>query len=355
MAKDLSKKVIRNYLDFLEEGLPTSPTAVNGFYKLPKEFRDIVKTNKFSKEILQKISDHMGYFLGILTSVKVNYYTEDNSRAKWTASSSGEVNTNYTSPSASGYYTSRGNEIFLIKRDKYDIKNILAVLAHEYTHHYLNQHGVRKENEEANEILTEIATAYLGLGQLLVDGYNPIVWTSNHYNYGAVSGYTTNTITLGYVTPATIKKAIILSVKRRQLDPDEAIKSFSDFGDRVSAFIKLLPYKIRIQSEKRKRKKFSKDNDFIKKHVEDVAVRYKKFISNFENASKTISPSLISPADGKKFVEIANELSLANFQNELGNIQNGITDINMGDKKKKVNKLSSQISEWEGLLDKYKK
>jgi len=50
---------------------------------------------------------------------------------------------------------------------------VLAILSHEITHHYLFYHQVYDINEFENEILTDVATIYLGLGKLVLNGcYN---------------------------------------------------------------------------------------------------------------------------------------------------------------------------------------
>lgn len=150
------------------------PTAVNSLYFLPAEFAKEVIRSNYSQASLQKISDHIGYYLGLFKSVKITFIEEftDN---RWVGTSDGVLVDGKNGSPVSGLYKIIGfdhGEILLIKKHKYELKHILAILAHEYTHNYLYHHGIRESEESENEILTELATAYLGLGHLLIPGYN---------------------------------------------------------------------------------------------------------------------------------------------------------------------------------------
>jgi len=366
MPINLSKKTIKENLQFLKSHLPSKPTAVNGFYKLPKEYefyKNLIDSN-LSQNALQKISDHMGYFLGILKSVRVTFI-EEITDPRWTVSSGGVVYTGNNNSNVSGLYRVMGfdhGEILLIKKNKYQLKHILAILAHEYTHHYLYQYNIRKNNVDENEILTEIAAAYLGIGQFLVNGYKPIVWMSDCYNYIFVSGHTTHTMTVGYVTPETIKKAIILSTKLRKWNPKEAVNSFSSILDKMIVFLKLWPYRSEIKRIKHEKEQGIIDNrikkgkiDIIKNGLNSVEEKYKKILSDFDKYSKTLNVSLIPAEDGKKFVELANEIALANFINEIKKCSKNLSsEENLDSTMKEIGNLNSCIVIWRKLLDKYK-
>lgn len=57
-----------------------------------------------------------------------------------------------------------------------------AILAHELTHHYLKNKGICCPDDGDNERLTDLATAYLGLGKLTLNGYAPITWTIQRFD-----------------------------------------------------------------------------------------------------------------------------------------------------------------------------
>lgn len=54
-----------------------------------------------------------------------------------------------------------------------------AILAHELTHHFLFNKGILDPDINENERLTDLATVYLGLGKLTLNGYEPFVWNIN--------------------------------------------------------------------------------------------------------------------------------------------------------------------------------
>lgn len=363
MPISLSKKRIQENLEFLKSHLPSKPTAIDGFYKLPKEFSNNVINSGFSQNSLQNISDHMGYFLGILKSVRVTF-VEETTDPRWTVSSGGDVYMDNNNLDVSGLYRVMGHdhsEILLIKKNRYQLKHLLAILAHEYTHHYLYQYNIRKKDQDENEILTEVATAYLGIGQFLVNGYKPIVWTSDYYNYVLVSGYTTHKMSIGYVTPETIKKAIILSAELRKWNPKEVVNSFSSILDKIIVYFRLWPYRSKIKRIKRNEEEIIIQDrvkqgkiDAMKKELISIEEKYKIISSHFDKHSKTLNLSLISAEDSKKFVELANEIALADFINEIEICSRNLaSEEDLGFTKKEIDKLNSRIVIWQKLLDKY--
>lgn len=64
------------------------------------------------------------------------------------------------------------NEYFIEINKKYedDYYSIGAILAHEIMHIFLSQKGIWLKDEYKNEVLTDIATIYFGLGLLILNG-----------------------------------------------------------------------------------------------------------------------------------------------------------------------------------------
>jgi hypothetical protein len=54
---------------------------------------------------------------------------------------------------------------------KYDYDLLVAILAHEVTHIFLYRAGIRYSDEKQNELLTDTAAAYLGLGAAILNGH----------------------------------------------------------------------------------------------------------------------------------------------------------------------------------------
>jgi len=71
-----------------------------------------------------------------------------------------------------------------------------AILAHELTHHFLELKGIRYPDIDENERLTDLTTAYIGLGKLTLNGYEPISWT-----HWTPQGRIEYTYQVGYLSP----------------------------------------------------------------------------------------------------------------------------------------------------------
>ena len=74
---------------------------------------------------------------------------------------------------AAGTYSSDGtNSLISIRVTPSSRPNILhSVLIHECMHYFLFRSGIRREERYENEILTDVATVYMGFYQYMFDGY----------------------------------------------------------------------------------------------------------------------------------------------------------------------------------------
>lgn len=88
--------------------------------------------------------------------------------------------TNNLSETPGSFSVSNGTEVIAInERYKNDPCSAVAVLSHEITHLYLmSRRGIFLTDEQENELLTDIATIYLGLGILVVNG---MIFRSNWF------------------------------------------------------------------------------------------------------------------------------------------------------------------------------
>lgn len=76
-------------------------------------------------------------------------------------------------PGVAGTYQNMyGQSIITIMRGKYKSANeILAVLVHECMHMYLNTVGIRYNDHDMNEYLTDVASIYMGFYNIMTNGY----------------------------------------------------------------------------------------------------------------------------------------------------------------------------------------
>jgi len=96
---------------------------------------------------------------------------------------------------------------------KYNYPNqLLAILVHEITHFYLiYEKKILIENEDENELLTELAACYLGMGFFLLSGYKSV--TKRVLNQDITS-------TIGYISNKVVYKAIISTAYLRKHNPE---------------------------------------------------------------------------------------------------------------------------------------
>lgn len=210
----VTRRLVDEKLDFLHRHPRTSrkPTA-EPVYQLPRTIRHGVIDSNFSQESLQKLSDNIGYFLGLLHSVKVTIGIESSEYMLANTATMDEAG-------RIGLYKVKGGaqrEIQLTKKFRFEFKHVVAILVHESMHNLLDNCGIRLEDMGQNEILTDVSTAYFGLGQLVIKGYQPIVWTSDHWSRGNEYGHTTHTYTIGYVPASLIGYAVYRSAIIRNL------------------------------------------------------------------------------------------------------------------------------------------
>ena len=206
---DKKLQVLRSRL----KGASKQPTAVVGLYRLPDHLREALEFGDYPQSVLQDISDHMGFFLGTLASVKVSIGIESSDHMIVDPSK-------VISADRVGLYrvkSSGRREIQLTKKFRFEPQHVLAILAHEATHNHLHQIGIREADEQENEILTDVAAAYLGLGGLLLKGYAPIEWTSDHWWTAEGSGHTKHTIQIGYLNCTALRYAIYRSAIVREM------------------------------------------------------------------------------------------------------------------------------------------
>lgn len=88
--------------------------------------------------------------------------------------------------------------VFLHERYRSDHRDIAAILAHEIAHVFLHRHGIWLPDTFENEVLTDTAAIYLGIGWPIL---NAIRELEEKADYGQQSQTRTTREKLGYLTP----------------------------------------------------------------------------------------------------------------------------------------------------------
>ena len=187
----IDKQKIKNTLEFLKKRLPKKCTKYN--YQLLNTFLTTeVKFGMTIQEKLQKVADSMREHLFIDEPIKI--ITIKNIEAgKFEMID--DLNCIYINENTSTQ----------------DFFQKIAILAHEMSHYYLiRKHGILKENEKENKLLTEINTVYCGFGLILFEGYKNIKTNRGKYTLNSK---------VGYINLDVIKETIIQTAYIRKQKP----------------------------------------------------------------------------------------------------------------------------------------
>lgn len=114
-----------------------------------------------------------------------------------------------------GLYTRQGNfcKIEVSPDALMDRNVLLAVLAHELTHHFLFTHNVVVSDTSENEVLTDIATAFIAMGKFAVNGCFTTIESYNRVM----------TMETGYIKQDCFVYAYFLTCKVHAVDEAEQL------------------------------------------------------------------------------------------------------------------------------------
>jgi len=162
---------------------------------------DIIKVQEAGK----KISQHLG--LPPLTFLIT--YTQQKSNV------GGNINLD------------NSNDVFIEidSKFRYDHEIALAVLAHEICHKYLHLNNLKLFPEIENEMLTDAATIYTGLGKLSLNGCEKT--TSSSSTSGNTTTTTTTTQKVGYMNRQQFAFVYRLVCEMRRVSQTEMMKGLS--------------------------------------------------------------------------------------------------------------------------------
>jgi hypothetical protein len=121
----------------------------------------------------------------------------------------------------------RGTDVFIeLDPDIIDYPEAtLAVLAHELSHKWLHQRQIRLDDPTENEILTDIASVFLGFGKYCLNG---CVCTSSSTSSAIGRTVTTHSVlTTGYICRQSFARAYLLMARRQGTPPSQLHRGLS--------------------------------------------------------------------------------------------------------------------------------
>lgn len=223
----LSDSGIKNEIKYLDDIINGKENLPNEKCKIPWGLKSKVKSQDYSQEIMQEISDAMAKFLNLKTSVHVKVVNEKlkNAPANYDSLRDAEKVGLYSINYSNGLRT-----IKIIKKAVFGIDNVIAILAHENVHNFMHEHSIEYENTLDNERLTDLCSVYVGFGDLLYSGYKDI-HISSKKEYDLFDTKILNTyMKIGYISLEHIQYAMYYTAIARN---DIQFASKLSFFDRM--------------------------------------------------------------------------------------------------------------------------
>jgi hypothetical protein len=321
--KDLSYSEIRTIIGELKTKLSSIPQSPDLFYNFPFLIKDFDKHIVYN---LQNIANNMCHYLGMFVLPQVLYIDErgDISGGKkgiFYCDTNGSIHTCIDERDYAGLYN---GSITIVNKKGYTFKNLLGILAHEITHHYLRQQNICMSTEAENEIFTDITAIYLGFGHILFQAYKIISYTTNWSkgNDGSSSWLDHQRI-IGYITTETILRTIAVSCENRNSNPKKVIEQLEDASDRFNISGKLFKYrtvllrrKILLFTSKIKKKINELNAIKIYASLESTQKKY-EYIKKIMSDGSKFKNKNISKDDGEFLVNLTNELYSMSLEEEI--------------------------------------
>jgi len=125
------------------------------------------------------------------------------------------------------------NDVFIEIDSKFrhDHEMALAILAHEICHKYLHINNLKLFPDIENEMLTDVATIYTGLGKLSLNGCERI--TSSSSTSGNITTTTTTTQKVGYMNREQFAFVYRLVCEMRSISKNEMMTGLSSEASSV--------------------------------------------------------------------------------------------------------------------------
>jgi len=334
--KDINHSKIDKYITYCENLITKGVLFIKDTYTPPIKI-------SFNKDSIERVADNMLEFLSLPKgSVKILiHYTCDDF---WNVRGGNffyhdptiKNKENETDKGPGYYYYAYGSdkrEIHLYDRCIYRPEHLLAILAHEITHHFMNLNSIEAPTQEENEILTDVLAIYLGFGKILSEGYAPFkrTWIGGD-RYEKIGYLTLNAVF--YVR---------------------------------NMYMNRIKFEKNIERKKKKIiQKYKKKINKLKKHLTSIKSLYKDNISLIETLLKKWQQTKIKPKDIGRVMKNINSNYLGEIDLEIQNINKKLEQMgNFGknhliiDKekykelKKRLNLLIKELNRRNSLLKKY--
>lgn len=319
---------IDDKIELLSSKLDGRLNLADPVYTAPKRLLKKAISKVFSTSAIQDLADNIIDFLGLKKGFKVYVLSKQ---------------TNHFGIGGSiGMYNIIGNyhqEINIIKEPMLKIKHYMAILAHEITHHFLYHYNIYLPDTKQNEMLTDIAGVYIGLGGVLYNGYKPITFITDYkHTFNQVS-YKKHIIKIGYLSSKDIQQTIVKVA---------IVKNVKEYLKYLNMINKL---KVWLHLRNKKTKTITQETQNIKqsRKVKDLKQLYIKLTKNLD-IIMVKKPVNINAHDSKIIVEIVNMLSSENYKQQIDKLEK---DMEKNKKSDQVDFLFKKFLHWNRVLERY--
>ena len=283
---NLNYSEVQKILNELHSKFSSSSISKQNYYIYPFEIRNSMIYDSNIVSTLQKVAENMCYFLGLFMIPRVIFIEEgldryNNLNRVFSCESDGTIRSFERERDYAGLFEG-SQKITIVNKKGYAIINLLGILAHEITHHFLYQHNIRKPTENENEIFTDITAAYLGFGHILYPAYKVISYNTDWKEKEDKSySYVTHERTIGYITPETIMKVVSITCEMKNWNPKDLVNNFESGYDRATIKSKLFKYRAKLFNKKLSESineiKSKKQKNKIQKSLMDLEKIQNKF------------------------------------------------------------------------------
>ncbi|NWG28399.1 MAG: hypothetical protein HXY48_07670 [Ignavibacteriaceae bacterium] len=360
---NLSYSEVQKIINELHSKFSSSPISKQNYYIYPFEIKNSMIYDYNIVSTLQKVAENMCYFLGLFIIPRVIFIEEgldryNNLNRVFSCESNGTIRSFERERDYAGLFEG-SQKITIVNKKGYAIINLLGILAHEITHHFLYQHNIRKLAENENEIFTDIAAAYLGFGHILYPAYKVISYNTDYKEKEDKSySYVIHERTIGYITPETIMKVVSITCEMKNWNPKELINNFESGYDRATIKSKLFKYRANLFKKKLSNSLNEIKSKRQKTKIQKLLVDLEKIQNKFYEVKKIMSNASlfknknISKDDGELLVNLTNDIFALNTEEEIKTNLKIINEVrNNGKELKKemyirINKLDEKINIW---------
>ena len=144
-----SDPILDEMIVYLLQKMGEKRVLPQGIYQVPGSIQAALKKDRFCLPVLQKLADSIVSHTGAHNAVEVI------------------IKDSFKGNDISGAYEVHGKanwQVHLFRDNTYSVAQVIAVLIHECVHNFLYYYDLEVYPEIKNEVLTDVAAVFLGLG-----------------------------------------------------------------------------------------------------------------------------------------------------------------------------------------------